>query len=321
MTTERRDLARSWLLRLACTAVSLATIAVVAAWVLPQVPLWPCDLLQHFRVQYAVVGAIVVAAAALLRVRGYFDVAAIAALLHLWRIAPDLCGEPRPLPEGTALRVLVLNVHTESSSFDQVRQLIGDVQPDVIGLVEVDQRWLGALAPAVAGYPGRITRPRSDNFGVALFARQPLVGSIETLGGDLPSVVAHVVIDGAPLDLVLTHPIPPLSAAALADQRQELDAVADRVRQLPGPVLVIGDLNATPWSTPFRNLVARSGLCDSRTGFGIAASFPATMPAVRIPIDHLLASCAVGIRDRRVERDVGSDHLPVVIDLVVPRAR
>ncbi len=314
-------LGRTWLRRLTVTVIALATIAVVAACALPLVPLWPCDLLQHFRVQYAVVGAIVVAAAAIVRVRGYFDAAAIATLIHLWWIAPDLASERRPLPEGAALRVLVLNVHTESSSFDRVHRLIDDVRPDVIGLLEVDRRWLDALAPALADYPGRLTRPRDDNFGIALFARQPLVGSIEALGGGLPSVVARLVVDGASLDLVLTHPIPPVSAAALADQRRQLDAVAERATRLPGPVLVMGDLNATPWSTPFRHLIARSGLCDSRTGFGIAASFPSTMAAVRIPIDHLLVTCTIGVRAHRVERDVGSDHLPVVVDLVVPRPR
>src|SRR5512139_1327537 len=89
------ELARTWLRSLTVSVIALATIAVVAACVLPLVPLWPCDLLQHFRVQYAVVGAIVVAAAAVMRVPGYFDAAAIATLLHLWWIAPDLCGEAR----------------------------------------------------------------------------------------------------------------------------------------------------------------------------------------------------------------------------------
>ena len=51
------------------------------------------------------------------------------------------------------------------------------------------------------------------------------------------------------------------------------------------------------------------------------ASFPAGMAVMRIPIDHLLASCSIGVRDRRIGRDVGSDHLPVVVDLVVPGAR
>lgn len=85
-------------------------------------------------------------------------------------------------------------------------------------------------------------------------------------------------------------------------------------------MIVMGDLNATPWSRPFAWLRERTGLCDSRAGFGIQASFPAASALLRIPIDHLLASCPIGVRERRIGRDVGSDHLPVVVDLVVPRA-
>ena len=81
----------------------------------------------------------------------------------------------------------------------------------------------------------------------------------------------------------------------------------------------MGDMNATPWSRPFGTLVAASGLCDSRAGFGVQASWPAWSAIVRVPIDHVLVPCDVGVTARRIERDVGSDHLPVVVDLVVPR--
>jgi len=32
----------------------------------------------------------------------------------------------------------------------------------------------------------------------------------------------------------------------------------------------------------------------------------------------VLVSCSIGVRSRRIERDVGSDHLPVLVDLSVP---
>jgi len=311
-----------WLLRLGRAPTALAAVALVGMCVVPLVSIWPCMLFEHFRVQYAAGGLVVVACAAALRMRGYVDAAALAALVHLIWITPDLCGSPRPIPsDGTPIRVLALNVHTESSSFAQVRQLIADVRPDVIGLVEVDRRWLDAIAPAVAGYVGRLEQPRGDNFGVALYARQPLDGSIEQLASPLPSVVASVTVGDARLGILLIHPPPPINEAALDAQVKELDGVAERTRQLPGPVVIMGDFNATPWSRPFRRVLARSGLCDSRAGFGIGASFPAAAAIVRIPIDHVLASCTIGVRDRYIERDVGSDHLPVVIDLVVPRQR
>jgi endonuclease/exonuclease/phosphatase (EEP) superfamily protein YafD len=308
-----------WPLRLATAATAIAVVGLALSWLVPLVPAWPFTLFEHFRVQYTVTGLIIIAGAAALGMRGFFDVAVIATLGHMLWLAPDLCRAPAPIPDGgVAVRVLVLNVHTESSTFAEVRALIDDLHPDVVGLVEVDQRWIAGVAPAVVSYAGRLEQPRGDNFGVALYTRVPLTGSIEDLGGKLPSAVADVTIGGARFGIILVHPLPPISAAALDAQHEELEAVADRARELAPPVVVMGDFNATPWSRPFRRLLARSGLCDSRAGHGVQASFPAASAVLRIPIDHLLASCSIGIADRRVERDVGSDHLPVVIELVVP---
>jgi endonuclease/exonuclease/phosphatase (EEP) superfamily protein YafD len=310
----------SWPVRLAIAATAILSIGLVVSVVVALLPIWPCVLVEHFRVQYVAGGLVLVVSALVLGMPGYFDVALIATLMHLLWVTPDLCRPPRPIPpDAVRVRVLVLNVHTESSSFDRVRRLIQDVQPDVVGLVEVDERWLRGVAPAVASYAGRLEKPRADNFGVALYTRAPLVGAIEELGGALPSAVASVEVGGARLSIVLVHPLPPVTATEYAAQRDELDAVASRAREIAGPVVVMGDFNATPWSRPYRRLLARSGLCDSRAGFGIQATFPAASTLLRIPIDHLLASCPVGITGRRVERDVGSDHLPVVIDLAVPR--
>jgi endonuclease/exonuclease/phosphatase (EEP) superfamily protein YafD len=81
----------------------------------------------------------------------------------------------------------------------------------------------------------------------------------------------------------------------------------------------MGDFNATPWSRPYRRLHNGTGTCDTRAGYGVQASYPADSWLLRIPIDHVLASCNVGVRDRRIGPDVGSDHLPVIVDLVLPR--
>lgn len=305
--------------RLAGGLTALVVVGLAAAVAGAFVPVWPLNLLEHFWVQLGAGGAVLVALAAALRLR-HFDLAAVATLVCAVQLAPDLVSVPRPLPSQAApLRVLLANVHTQSTGFAEVRRLIDELSPDVIGLVEVDRRWLDALAPSLAGYAARIEQPRSDNFGVALYARGALTGSIERFAGELPSVVARLAVDSVQVDLVLVHPPPPISAAMLADQRGQLAAVAARVGQLTGPVIVMGDFNATPWSRPFRELVARTGLCDSRAGFGLGRSYPSDGAIVRIPIDHVLTSCSIGVRDRRVLGDVGSDHLPVVVDLAVPR--
>ena len=304
---------------LAVGAVLIAALGVAASVLLPLVPAWPFALFEHFRFQYIWVGALVVAACAALRMRGWFDAALIATLVNALHVGPDLSRSQRPLPAtGTALRVLLLNVHTSSSAFDDVSRLIADTNADVVGLLEVDERWLTALAPAVAGYPHRIETPREDNFGVALYSRLPMTGASELLGSRLPTVVANMEVGGGPLGVVLTHPIPPVRAEPLARQVSQLGAVASRARSLGPRVIVMGDFNATPWSRPFRDFISASKFCDTRAGFGLQASFPAGSFVLRSPIDHVLVSCALGVRARETARDVGSDHLPVVVDLVVP---
>lgn len=301
----------------AVATTAVAVIGLVAVCIVPLLPVWPCVLLEHFRVQYALA-----ACAAALRMRGYFDAATLATLAQLVWIAPDLTRAATPAPvDGIPVRLLVLNVHTSSSSYAAVQTLIDEERPDVVALVEVDQRWLDALAPSLRDYVGRLEEPREDNFGVALYTRHTLVGSSLRLGSSLPTVVAETRFGNAALGIVVVHTLPPISADALDAQRAHLDAVASHARSLATPLVVVGDLNATPWSRPFQQLVARSALCDSRAGFGVQASFPAASALLRIPIDHVLTSCSIGVTDRRVTRDVGSDHLPVVVDLVIPRAQ
>lgn len=306
--------------RLAVAAIALAVVGVVASVLLPLIPAWPLTLFEHFRFQYLWVGILVVAGAAALRMRGWFDAALIATLINALWLVPDLSRTPRALPAGTPLRVLVLNVHTESSGFARVTQLIADTKPDVVGLVEVSERWLAELSPALAGYAFKIEQPRNDNFGVALYSKLTMIGASELVGSAVPTVVATIDVQGTQLRVLLTHPIPPVSSAALTDEVSQLAAVAARTHTVT-PVIVMGDLNATPWSRPFRDFIAASGLCDSRAGFGLQASFPAASAVLRIPIDHVLVSCSIGVRSRQIERDVGSDHLPVLVDLVVPPTR
>lgn len=302
-------------------ATQLAAIGLAVACALSWLPVWPCSLFEHFRPQLAVLGLLTIGAAAVLRHR-VLDLAAVSTLLTALPVAASLAARPGVGPrDGAQVRVLVLNVRRDSAGFQAVAELIARERPDVIGLVEVDERWLDALAPALASYAGRIEHPQPDNFGLALYARGAVDGGVVDLASPFPTIAADVSVDGATFHAVLTHPIPPISGAAAGMQDAHLDGVAAHVNQAAPPIVVMGDLNATPWSRPFVRLQAQTGLCDSRAGFGVQGSFPASSALLRIPIDHLLASCTVGVRDRRIGPDVGSDHLPVIVDLVVPRSR
>ena len=63
-------------------------------------------------------------------------------------------------------------------------------------------------------------------------------------------------------------------------------------------------------------LVSEGGLRNSQIGFGLQPSFSAkSIFPLRVPIDHLLHSEDIRVRDRRLGPAMGSDHFPLVVDL------
>jgi endonuclease/exonuclease/phosphatase (EEP) superfamily protein YafD len=115
--------------------------------------------------------------------------------------------------------------------------------------------------------------------------------------------------------VVATHPVPPVSAAWAQRRNDHIGALAAWVAGRDGPVVVAGDLNTTAHSPVFRALLATARLRDSRRGAGIQPSWPSHLRPLGIAIDHILTSPAVLVHRRGLGLDVGSDHLPMWVEI------
>jgi endonuclease/exonuclease/phosphatase (EEP) superfamily protein YafD len=273
---------------------------------------WTLDLLSHFRWQHAVASLLVLAWAVWCRRRRVAALAASTFILNAALIG-QLAWHPGDdeVAEDFSLRVVVFNVLTSNQEKQRALDYLLTSDADVIGLVEVDETWLQAMAPLRATYPHQFAEPRPDNFGVALFSRTPLQKAELLWLGEprLPSIQGSIWHQGRELSVIVTHPIPPVGARNAAWRDRQLARLADHVSQLPMPVLVVGDLNATPWSAGMRSLTAK--------GLGLRSLRPAWTPTWRpgsvfaIPIDHALGTAPLVITDRAVGPDLGSDHRPL----------
>ncbi len=94
-----------------------------------------------------------------------------------------------------------------------------------------------------------------------------------------------------------------------------LSAAGDWAASRDGPVVVLGDFNATPWSAAYRELRWRGGLIDSMSGNGLQASWPVAWGVFSIPIDHVLHSPDLGSNGRRTGPSFGSAHRPVIVSI------
>ncbi len=281
---------------------------------------WYFDLLAHFRVQYLIgLGIYGLVFLALQQHRKALIFLACAAV-NLAVIAPLYFGDGRmPATGSLPMRALLLNVNTRHGNSAKVLQLISDTNPDFIVLEEISSRWLHDLRPVVSSYPYWLAQPREDNFGIALYSRLPITArEISEVGfAGVPSIIATISSTTTSLRLIATHPLPPISAAYSRGRNQQLQAIADLAAAASPPLIVLGDLNSTPWSYNFKKLLSRSGLKNSAVGFGIQPSWPANIPPLLIPIDQCLHSPDIAIINRKIGGNTASDHLPLIVDLAI----
>lgn len=102
-------------------------------------------------------------------------------------------------------------------------------------------------------------------------------------------------------------------------RNEQLEEIAEFVRDKPGHVVVLGDLNVTPWSKSFQKFTESANLRDSRRGFGVNATWPAWLGGLGIPIDHCLVSEGIVVRNVETGESVGSDHRPLIAEFFVKR--
>jgi endonuclease/exonuclease/phosphatase (EEP) superfamily protein YafD len=313
IVTSRRLL--DWLLLFALAGpAGLSTIALGARW------WWPLELCTHFRAHY--LGALFVGIAICLAISRYKLAVAFGAfaLFNLWLVAPLYLGGAGDEGQGTAVRVMSVNAFCANVERDRLMEYIVDVSPDVLLVMEIDGGWTTRLESLAAAYPHRIIEERAqDCFGIAMLSKLPVVDvDVGELGSEFPTIVARFERDGGTwFHFIGTHPIPPVRRYAAALRNKQLAAVAQLAASLDGPVVVAGDLNTTSWSPHFRDLLQIAGLRDSRNGFGNQPTWRSEFVWMGIAIDHVLVSPEVGVQRRWIGPDVGSDHRPVVVDLVI----
>ena len=280
---------------------------------------WFLDLFSHFRVQY-LVGLLVLGLLLFIGRRRRTAATFLAfATVNLALILPLYFGrQSRPADGTPALRAMLLNVNTRLGDAGLVRNVVSGADPDILVLEEISSRWMSDLAWLTNSYPHSLVQPREDNFGIGIFSKVPIAESeVSYIGdADVPSILARVNLGYANLRVVATHTPPPVGRDYSRWRNEQLDRLPDYVRS-PLPVLLLGDLNVTPWNYHFRRLLAHTGLRDSAKGYGVQPTWPNFSPLLRIPIDHCLHSSGIIILDRRIGDSVSSDHDPVIVDFVI----
>jgi endonuclease/exonuclease/phosphatase (EEP) superfamily protein YafD len=312
---------------------------------------WFCDLFTHFKVQYFLIsmfcGIILLLFAfitnksesktdeadmanampqsrVLLTKKQLFIFAAfsfLVALINLIEIAPLYNSVFSKYLNQKQLRLMHINVHTANTRYNDVQQYILEQDPDILLLEEVSEEWIKKLPEIIKKYPYSTIYPQSDNFGIAMFAKIKPIESKALLFGEYgaPYIKSIFTVGDEKITLFGIHTIPPIGKIRFQERNRMLNYIAEMINKLENSsVILIGDLNISPWSYFFKKLLHDANLRNSQCGFGIQPSWPTSPFPLLIPIDHCLVSKDIIVNNRFIGKDVGSDHYPVVIDIQLP---
>ncbi len=272
------------------------------------------DNLSNFPVHFAAAFLVCAAVLAIAQDSRWSILSAVGCAIALVPVAPWYFP-PSPQPVGApafTAKLLVSNVRVHNRQYARFARLIDEERPDVVGLIEVDARWLGNLPSLRRDYPFRFEAPDEHFIGLALYSKLPLAHPRLAWFGEStpPSVVATMRTPGGDVEIMLAHPLPPMNTEFAGRRNAQLREMGRYSRILERPVVLAGDLNLTMWNYNYRSLAAEAGFRNAREGYGIGATWP-LVRALGIPIDHIMATVPVELRNFRVHRPTGSDHLPI----------
>ncbi|MBT8208488.1 MAG: endonuclease/exonuclease/phosphatase family protein [Acidimicrobiia bacterium] len=276
---------------------------------------WLFDVLASFRPQFFVILLLAGIAYGTLVSWTGGGIFLVMAAANAFVLAPLFFGSPATAEGVERLEIITFNVQADARNRVEVMAWLEDNPADVVVLVVSSIEWEEAARRADLPYEIYAGPLPDRSFGITVLALDARNVESHDIDGDQ---IVQFTVDfpgHGPVTILAIHPQAPVTPAAAAANELLLVATGTMAAQVEGSVVVVGDLNTTPWSARYRDLMKRGQLESSSTGFGIQPTWPANIGVASIPIDHLLHSADLTTTDREVGPDLGSDHYPVIIRL------
>ena len=275
------------------------------------------ELFSHFRLQYLGVAVLLTIAFAILKWRSYLLVGLATIAVNAWFVVPWFLPGPDTAEREADVTLMLSNVLASNGNADRFLALVAERQPDVLVMQEFTPGWAAMIESLDSDYPYRVTEPRDDPFGIALYSKLPLFSSAVNASAPLgfPEVMAQIAVGEHRFGLLSTHPMPPVGNFNYGSRNLQLDGAARLAGNSPTPFVVIGDLNITMWAHHYDRFINLSGLRNAREGYGVKPTWPLFLPFAMIPIDHCLVSPDIVVTSFETGPRIGSDHLPVIVGL------
>jgi endonuclease/exonuclease/phosphatase (EEP) superfamily protein YafD len=281
-----------------------------------------CELLTHFRLQYLVLFLVSSLFFIILFNKKWLFLSLFGLLLNAVPVLSlYLPSEGHVAGKNSEVSLLLANVLSSNQLYTALLNEIKRKKADIIVVLELTPQWAKKLKAIDENYPHQKLIPRTDNFGIGLYSKYPLenINTVDFASNDIPSITASILINKKQLNIIATHPFPPMNSPRAEQQKMHLENLVNFTKSKKGiSVLIAGDLNSTPWSPRYKRFMSDAGLKNTRQGKGVYPTWPAGGTAgdlLRIPLDHVLVTDDIYTQKFEKLDSINSDHFPIYVEL------
>lgn len=282
------------------------------------------DLLSHFRVQYIVLLIPAFFVAIYAKRTKSLLVICFALAVHGYSVTMSMLPESMSTAisdtaDFVAIKVLNSNLYLDNTEYDAQLDFIDTVEPDIIAFQEYTHEWHEVLSKRLTLYPHRVTKPLHGAFGIALYSKYPILsGSVKKLSKNSAFIAdVKIKLNEKQVRVIGVHPPPPASLFMYDMRNEMLQLLTKESAQEDDALIMMGDFNATPWTSHFSSLLTQGKLRNARAGHGMHPTWPTNNPIKLIPIDHILVNPHVAVKHFGSTKVVGSDHRNIWSELHV----
>lgn len=234
---------------------------------------------------------------------GLLLVAAAALWPHIRAAHADAAAEPSP-DAHTAVSANLYFLHEDHR--ESLARLAA-LDPDLMALIET-QAGDRELLRGDPRWPHQAWQTPRRFGGIGLLSRWPMqaqpISIDEVTGYD-----ARIATPSGPLRVIALHTWSPRDSRRMAANLRQLTELAGLAATEPGPLLVMGDLNASP-ASPGMSLLRAAGL--EHPAGGEVRSWPSWLGPAGIAIDHVL-SRRLALGGAEPIDLPGSDHHAIMV--------
>lgn len=220
-------------------------------------------------------------------------------------------------PQERTLRLMVYNIYHLNHDLEAIVREVEKYDPDLLFIMEYSDAIQRQIESSFAAYPHRLIRTSRWTMGLALFSRIPFDDTeIHRFQNTrIPIYEAKMSVDGQPFTFVGGHPWAAQPQWAQLHRNQVAD-ISKIAAKSSGPLIVAGDFNATQWSYSLEQLALAAKVRNIRRAFDLNKTFfPGA--SIGLSLDHVLISDEWTLLDYKHGERGGSDHLPIVVDLLL----